>query len=173
MFSDDYEKLASHLRFLREFDAEISKPVLPSDELLEYIPTQAFMEFLGAAHTPPFDAVVYSSTQTGAEGKNIVVLPRAVVIEPPTKTFEGRPFSGATLDDDTYMVYEGTDSDSEKDRFEKFEGIPSEFFAQEAPAVRFVEDSLQIHTITAIEHVFDTVEVEIMEKRTDETPPDF
>ncbi len=171
-FSNDYERLASHLRFLREFDDEISKPVLPSDELLEYIPTQAFIEFLGAAHTPPFDAVIYSSTQTGAEGKNIVVLPRAVVIERPTKIFQGRPFSWAMMDDDTYMLYEGADSDAEKDRFQTFEETSSEFFGEDA-AVRFVEDSLQIHTITAIEHVFETADVEIMEKGKGDSHSDF
>jgi len=71
----DYEAANSfedRLAFLKIFSEEISKPIPPHKEALDYMPTQALVEYLEHHYKPRIDAVVYASTQTNGKGKNIV-----------------------------------------------------------------------------------------------------
>jgi hypothetical protein len=78
---DDIDNLAGLFYFLRDFASEISKPVHPNDADLEYLPTQAFSEYLNNHYKRRIDAIIYSSSQTKYnEGKNIVILGRAAEI---------------------------------------------------------------------------------------------
>lgn len=63
--------------FLRDFSLEISKPVHLDNANLEYLPTQALSEYLAYHYQPKIDAIIYPSTQTNGEGKNIVILNHA------------------------------------------------------------------------------------------------
>jgi RES domain len=74
---DSYE---DRLSFLQKFCAEICKPYPPSKESLEYMPTQAFVEYLAHHYEPKIDAVIYPSTQRNGNGKNIVFLNRAAKV---------------------------------------------------------------------------------------------
>ncbi len=73
---------------MQSFMHEISQPISPDDEHLDYIPTQAVGEFLqrhlrfhlkGKEHR--IEAVIFRSAQHPA-GKNIVLLGEAAVVEP-------------------------------------------------------------------------------------------
>jgi len=75
--NDDGCSHNDRLAFLQKFSAEISKPISPHKEPLDYMPTQAFAEYLSNYYEPKIDAVIYSSTQTNGKGKNIVFLNRA------------------------------------------------------------------------------------------------
>lgn len=78
---DDIDNLDGLFYFLRHFASEISKPIHPSDADLEYLPTQAFSEYLNHHYKIRIDAIIYSSSQTKYnEGKNIVILGRAAEI---------------------------------------------------------------------------------------------
>jgi hypothetical protein len=73
-------------RFMQMFMDEIAKPVFPSDEHLEYLPTQAVAEFLHkrfsvhlSGQQRSIDAIVFRSAQRPG-GKNIVLLGDAAVV---------------------------------------------------------------------------------------------
>jgi len=72
-FDPEYEKKRDHLEFLRSFESEISKPILPDEVEIEYIPTQVFASYLQYAFSSPIQGIIYSSTQAGRDHKNIVV----------------------------------------------------------------------------------------------------
>lgn len=61
--------------FLRSFHDEISKPVDPNDEVIDYIPTQVFSEYLRYIQKTDsgkkYDGIIYKSSQTNK--KNIVL----------------------------------------------------------------------------------------------------
>lgn len=80
-FDPEFQRLTEQRTFLHTFHAEISRPVQPHEEVLEFIPTQAVAEFLAQRYKPPLDGVLYSSTQTGGKGINIVLLHHAALIE--------------------------------------------------------------------------------------------
>ena len=77
MFSAKYEDARNKLKFLKVFHRRISRPVLPSDEELAYLPTQAVAAYV--TNVLGLDGIIYSSTQVGAEGESTgEQLPRAL-----------------------------------------------------------------------------------------------
>lgn len=90
--------------FMRSFMEEIAKPILPGEEHLDYVPTQAVAEYLTHHHAFPLrgeqrriDAIVYQSAQTG-RGRNIALLGAAAVVEQPAD--DPIPFEDAFPDFD-------------------------------------------------------------------------
>lgn len=78
---DDIDNLQGVFYFLRHFSSEISKPIHSDDSELEYLPSQAFAEYLSNYYKIKIDAIIYPSTQTNNEGKNIALLGRAAEIK--------------------------------------------------------------------------------------------
>lgn len=88
LFSKEHVKRMAQWRFMQSFMHEISQPISPDDEHLDYIPTQAVGEFLqrhlqfhlkGKKHR--IEAVIFRSAQHPA-GMNIVLLGEAAAVEP-------------------------------------------------------------------------------------------
>lgn len=65
IFSPQYDRLRNKVKFLAKFHQRISRPVLPSDEALAYLPTQAVAAYV--THVMDLDGIVYSSTQVVAD----------------------------------------------------------------------------------------------------------
>lgn len=61
IFDHDYEDRAARARFLEDFHSIIAKPIQPSEELLEYIPTQIVAEYV--SNKLYFDGILYGSAQ--------------------------------------------------------------------------------------------------------------
>jgi hypothetical protein len=83
IFARDYIHRAAQWRFMRRFMHEIGQPILPTDEHLDYIPTQVVAEYLLHHHEFSFagksgkiEAIIYRSAQN-PKGKNIAILGNA------------------------------------------------------------------------------------------------
>jgi len=72
-FDPNFYEKASRIGFLRKFDQEISCPVLPGEEALQYIPTQVFVEYLFYHFHEKVDGILFTSSQTNGSGVNIVI----------------------------------------------------------------------------------------------------
>lgn len=89
LFSPNYDDTRSRVKFLRHLHRRISKPVLPDDELLGYLPTQAVATYV--QHVLKFDGIIYGSIQIGAnldaheqiprEQCNVVLFGDAAVVQ--------------------------------------------------------------------------------------------
>ena len=55
-------------KFLRSPGAVISRPILPSDEPFEYLPTQAMSEYLSNRADLKLDGILFGSAQTSSKG---------------------------------------------------------------------------------------------------------
>jgi RES domain/HEPN/RES N-terminal domain 1 len=66
IFSHRYDDARNKVSFLRRLHRRISRPVLPSDETLAYLPTQAVAAYV--SNVLNLDGVIYGSLQVGAEG---------------------------------------------------------------------------------------------------------
>ena len=55
---------------------------MPQDEDFEYLPTQVVSEYLAQRIDPQLDGIVYHSSQTGGEGRNVVLFNHACRVEP-------------------------------------------------------------------------------------------
>jgi hypothetical protein len=63
LFAPNYVDRAARCRFLEGFHARIARPVLPHEEQIEYLPTQAVAEYVHAILG--FDGILYASVQLG------------------------------------------------------------------------------------------------------------
>ena len=81
-FDPDYSEREGRAEFFRHLVSEISRPVMPQDEALEYLTTQAVAEFLAHKVDPRLDGIIFHSSQTGGDGRNVVLFNHARGIEP-------------------------------------------------------------------------------------------
>ncbi len=81
-FDPDYVVSRGRAAFLKQLVTEISRPVMPEDEELEYIPTQFVAEFLAHRSEPRLGGIFYPSTQTGGEGENVALFNHDCGVEP-------------------------------------------------------------------------------------------
>jgi len=85
IFAKNQMVRATQWAFMQSFASEISQPILPGDEHLEYVPAQVVAEYLtnqsmrwrGTEVTP--DAIIFRSAQREG-GKNIAVMGDAAII---------------------------------------------------------------------------------------------
>lgn len=81
IFDPDYARRLSRMLFLRTLCERISQPVMPNDQELEYLPTQAVADFLATSETVPLDGILFPSVQVGGEGLNVVLFHKASACE--------------------------------------------------------------------------------------------
>ena len=66
--------------FLRSLGRQMLRPVMPDDEALDYLATQAVADFLATENDPVLDGVIYRSVQTKG-GRNVVLFHKAALVE--------------------------------------------------------------------------------------------
>ena len=81
-FDPDCAERQGRAAFLRSFVSEISRPVMPQDEALEYLSTQVVAEYLANKVTPRLDGLIFRSSQTGGAGRNLALFNHACGVEP-------------------------------------------------------------------------------------------
>lgn len=77
-------KLAARLEratFLRSLSQRIVQPVMPDDEVFEYLPTQAIADFLATENEPLLDGILFPSVQATGSRLNIVLFHKAARVE--------------------------------------------------------------------------------------------
>jgi len=81
VFDPNYSPLREKALFLNRLVDRIALPVMPAQENSEYLPTQVIADFLAEALDPPYDGIIFSSTQSKAEGANVVLFHRAARVK--------------------------------------------------------------------------------------------
>jgi hypothetical protein len=71
-FDPKYREARSRQKFLWEWVREISLPVMPHDETKEYLASQAVSDYLANRLDPQLDGMIFRSSQTGGNGRNLV-----------------------------------------------------------------------------------------------------
>ncbi|NQV27302.1 MAG: RES family NAD+ phosphorylase [Rhodopirellula sp.] len=88
IFAPNYFDLANRDAILDDFQSQITKPIQPHDQELDYVPTQAFAEYVG--NVLGFDGILYASAQHNEEslsdretGSNVVIFQDSLWIDQP------------------------------------------------------------------------------------------
>lgn len=81
IFDPSYAPLREKALFLSHLVDRIALPVMPAQESKDYLSTQIIADFLAEAHDPPFDGIIFSSTQSKKEGANVVLFHRAARVQ--------------------------------------------------------------------------------------------
>lgn len=168
MFDPGYQRRLSQLLFLKKFHKEIRKPVLPRDETIDYLPTQVVAEFLANKFVPKIDGLIYSSSQTNGEGRNIVLFNHASGIvndKNGTETVNKNDQLKTYLYEDeeegeyTYVIEKNEEL---RDEDGKPQNRPIPFFVNDEDhfitgqtrlvTLRFIEGSLKFEKVISINH---------------------
>jgi hypothetical protein len=139
VFSSYADDRMSQWLFMQRFMTEVSAPILPGDEVFEYIPTQVVAEYLVRHHnfgrgkaTKFIDGLIYHSAQRAGEGP-VPVDVRNVVL-----------FGEAAL-------VEGTISEKERTVASGISGRSAHQKAAAKPGLRYRPDSLRIRKVSGVE----------------------
>ena len=80
-FDSKFLEHKSRAAFLKNLVNEISRPVAPKDEGIEYLATQVVAEFLAHKASPTMDGIIFPSSQTEGKGWNVVLFNHARTVE--------------------------------------------------------------------------------------------
>ena len=81
-FDPEFTNRRSKALFLQWLAKEISRPVMPRDEAVEYLATQAMAEYLANRPEQRLDGIVFRSSQTSGTGHNVVLFNHARRVTP-------------------------------------------------------------------------------------------
>ncbi|MHA6853476.1 RES family NAD+ phosphorylase [Ralstonia pseudosolanacearum] len=79
IFDPSLKRRLERASFLRTLEFRMARPVMPDDEALDYLPTQAVADFLATMNQPRLDGIVFPSAQTRA-GCNVVLFHHAAKV---------------------------------------------------------------------------------------------
>lgn len=80
-FDAHYAERMAYSAFMRGFHAEIKRAVIPGREPLDYLPTQVIAEYLWSRAEPSIDGIVFGSAQITDTANNVVLFPKAALVE--------------------------------------------------------------------------------------------
>lgn len=82
IFDEGWASKLERAAFLKTLSQRMTRPVMPDDEALEYLPTQAIADFLASENDPKLDGILFPSVQTEGKGLNIVLFQRSARVAP-------------------------------------------------------------------------------------------
>jgi len=164
--------------FLRSLSSRITRPVMPDDELFEYLVTQAVADFLATESSVPIDGIVFPSVQAAGDVLNVVLLHKAARVEV-LDVPKGTEISARTghwgedgWEEDYAVIEEVPPAPKEADKKEpdKPEWLDFAAIMQAMPleppdsdwreaSLRIVPDSINVHRVRRIE--FETDEFKV------------
>lgn len=100
IFDPDYAYRLGRMCFLSTLSNKMARPVMPEDQEMEYLPTQAIADYLSTEGQVPLEGIVFPSVQVGGNGLNVVLFhkaSRAEVLDIP---------AGTEIRARTYSMYE-------------------------------------------------------------------
>lgn len=80
IFDPTLKNRLERVAFLRTLGQRMTRPVMPDDEALDYLPTQAIADFLATENEPPLDGIIFASVQV-KDGRNVVLFHKAARVE--------------------------------------------------------------------------------------------
>jgi hypothetical protein len=79
IFDSGFQQRLERAKFLGALGAKMVAPVMPSDEAIDYLPTQVVCDYL--ASKKDLDGIIYKSVQAGYSAKNVVLFHHASRVE--------------------------------------------------------------------------------------------
>lgn len=81
VFDPTFKDRLHRADFLRSLDTRMARPVMPDDEGIDYLPTQAVADFLATTNDPPLDGILFESVQAD-RGYNVVLFHGSAKVAP-------------------------------------------------------------------------------------------
>jgi hypothetical protein len=82
IFDLGYIRALEKAAFLRTLGQRLSRPVMPNDEALEYLATQAVADFLATDRKMNLDGLIFPAVQAAGGARNVVLFHKAARVRP-------------------------------------------------------------------------------------------
>lgn len=165
IFDPEYANSLAKAKFLGSLKSHITRPVMPDDESIEYVSTQAVADFLATEVNLPLDGIIYPSVQADEDGLNIVLFRKSSAVEkhhfPKNSEIQvtmGYFDGDEWVDDFTVRITTSAEPNQEEDNpvtFELFLQDASDLIGMTAefapPTLKIILESIEIHNIKKIE----------------------
>lgn len=164
LFDPNYGGELEKASFLRSLGNRLARPVMPSDQDIDYIATQAVADYLANYASPTFDGMIFKSVQGTEDGYNIVLFHRAARVEalelPQGAEIDSSLSSSSDEDiNDHYSVVEWVPKDEGTDPAQKnaisfystffdFTELPENFDSRPS-TLKVDTSSIEIHSVKA------------------------
>jgi RES domain/HEPN/RES N-terminal domain 1 len=174
-FDPGFRGLRDKAYFLKHLVSMMSRPVMPSDEDFQYLPTQAIAEYLSEKIEPRLDGSIFPSSQRGGTGENVVLFRRAATVEPDdTDNMELETDFGRVSEDDedldiTVRIKKPSD-DPVRANPRSWDDLTEAPEQTEEPALRIDLDAIEVRYIRAVEYRTEARVVRRYRDSKDETP---
>jgi RES domain len=80
IFDPTFKDRLGRAAFLQSLGEHMTRPVMPDDEAIDYLPTQAIADFLATENEPVLDGIIFQSAQIKG-GRNVVLFHKAARVE--------------------------------------------------------------------------------------------
>ncbi len=82
IFDPEFLGLLERVKFLDLLSTRMLVPVMPGDEVLDYLPTQVIADYLANEAIPPLDGILYPSVQAAEKsGRNVVLFHKSCLVQ--------------------------------------------------------------------------------------------
>lgn len=81
IFDPQYAIRLGRMRFMKTLTRRMSRPVMPDDQMSDYLPTQAVADFLATESKTPLDGIIFPSVQANGSGLNVVLFHKSSRVE--------------------------------------------------------------------------------------------
>jgi hypothetical protein len=189
IFDTAFGRALERAMFLRSLSQRITRPVMPDDEALDFVVTQAIADFLATESASPLDGIIYPSVQTAGDASNVVLFHKAALLEPidlPVGTrieasvgysteegwetdysvTERTPMVSKTVSPDDSMpgIFPFLDSPGSHGTF--IHGIDNR-----KAALRIMLESIEVHSVSKVQ--YSTEKSSVRRHRSDQRDPKF
>jgi len=167
VFDPEYLDLLRKADFFKSLTHFISAPVMPNDENISYIITQATADYLAADRKNRFDGIIYSSVQFSGLAENIVLFQHASRVrilrrdERKTKVGPGYTYQDNKLQED-YWVRETIlrKTNIEANDYIEIDSNPDSFFSDSRlETLELDRNSISVHNLAAIKYSSESINV--------------
>ncbi|OGR26160.1 MAG: hypothetical protein A2277_08200 [Desulfobacterales bacterium RIFOXYA12_FULL_46_15] len=170
--------------FLRTLGNLMTIPVMPDNETLDYLPTQAVADFLSSENIPKLDGIIFPSAQTAGNALNVVLFHKASIVEK-IETFGGTDLDvhlgygdsdGWTID---YTVYEKDPPKAKQTKRKSL--LPTGFYSlvdtidnfnkPQVPSLKIDIESIRVHHVSSVK--FTTQDYPVTRVKLEKREPGF
>jgi hypothetical protein len=188
IFDGAFGRALERAMFLRSLSQRITRPVMPDDESLDFVVTQAIADFLATESASPLDGIIYPSVQTAGDSSNVVLFHKAALVEP-INLPEGTEVEAST----GYSTEEGWETDysvTESVPAASQAAIPDHSLLGSFPitspesygrytfgiddrkaALRIMLDSIEVHFVSKVQ--YSTEKSSVRRRRSEHRDPKF
>ncbi|MCA4963935.1 RES domain-containing protein [Pseudomonas sp. Y24-6] len=160
IFDLTFKGKLERVAFLRTIGKRMTRAVMPDDQALDYLATQAIADFLATENEPALDGIIFQSAQA-EEGRNVVLFHKASKVEK-LKITEGAKISAVSGFDCEegfeydYTVFEQTANEAE-DNLARDHHLGGYMANSESFGPR--ENTLRVDVMTVQVHLVEWVKV--------------